>query len=140
MKDITNVTTYLQRYGPALAGRIAERYPFTACNGIHRQDAKNAKEVLASAAKILLGDGRLGSCYVAKLLRRVAKVTSNRYVNETENRTLTTPRQRPEDARDAAAGRVFLSAFPMLLCEVARYVARAFTRVLPFLAFLASWR
>ncbi len=30
-------------------------------------------------------------------------MTSNRYVNETENRTLTTPRQRPEDAKDAAA-------------------------------------
>jgi hypothetical protein len=34
--------------------------PFTACNGVHRQDAKDAKEVLASAAKVLLGDGRLG--------------------------------------------------------------------------------
>ncbi len=31
--------------------------------------------------------------------------------------------------KDAAVGLVFLSAFPMLLCEVARYVARAFTRL-----------
>ncbi len=36
-------------------------------------------------------------------------MTSNRYVNETENQTLMTPRQRPEDAKDAAVGRVFLS-------------------------------
>jgi len=26
MKDITDVTTYLQKHGPALAGRIAERF------------------------------------------------------------------------------------------------------------------
>ncbi len=26
MRNTTNVTTYLQKYGPALAGRIAERF------------------------------------------------------------------------------------------------------------------
>ncbi len=55
-------------------------------------------------------------------------MTSNGYVNETENQTLTTPRQSPEDAKDAAVGRVLLFAFP------------TFARLPPFLAFLASWR
>jgi hypothetical protein len=55
-------------------------------------------------------------------------VTSNRYVNETENQTPTTPRLRPEDAKDAAVGRASVPAFP------------TFTRLPPFLAFLASWR
>ncbi len=45
---------------------------------------------------------------------RTWKMTSNRHVNETENRTLMTPRQRPEDAKDVVVGRVFLSTFPTL--------------------------
>ena len=48
--------------------------------------------------------------------RQTWKVTSNRYVNETKNRTLTTPRQRPEDAKDAAVGPVLLSDFPTFTC------------------------
>ncbi len=80
----------------------------------YRQDAKSAKGVLASAAKLFLGDGRCERVESASRLPgggsalRPFTVTSNRYVNETENQTLTTPRQRPEDAKDAAVGRVSL--------------------------------